>query len=159
MNNKILTRVTNIIAVVLLVVSIVLGGMIYLGGTSGTLEVGIESYDVAKYTDPLIYWCYALLIATAAITIVFAAIKFVKNLIENPKGGIKTLVALAVFALIFIISWNLGSPDKVSIIGYGGNQNVGFWAQFTDMIIYAAYTLFAIVILAIIGSRIYVKLK
>ncbi|NDV45442.1 hypothetical protein D0T49_00030 [Paludibacter sp. 221] len=160
MNEKILTRITSIIAVVLLAVSIILVGIMYLGPSAGAIETaGGDTYNVPVATDTLIYWCYALLIATAAVAIGFAIYKFVKNIIVNPKSGIKTIATLAVFALIFIVAWNVGSPEKMSIFGYEGNQNEGFWAQFTDMIIYACYTLFAIVILAIVGSRIYVKLK
>lgn len=159
MNDKSLSRITGIVAIVLLAVSIILVGLVYLGGYEGELKVGEDILEIPKYANSLIIWCYVLLGATAFFTILFALIKFVKNIIVNPKSGIKTIVTLIVFALIFIISWNAGSPDKVSILGYEGNQNEGFWAQFADMIIYAAYSLFAVVILAIVGSRIYVKLK
>lgn len=160
MKDKILTRITSIVAVILLAISVVLVGLMYIGPSGAEIEnAGGDILSVPKYTDTLIYWTYALLIATAAITIVFSLVKFVKNFIDNPKGSIKTIVVLVVFALVLIIAWNLGSPEKVSILGYEGNQNIGFWAQFTDMIAYTLYTLFALIILAIIGSRIYVKLK
>ncbi len=160
MKDKVLTRVTGIIAILLLAVSIVLVGLMYMGPSAGTIEsAGGDVYNVPATTDTLIYWCYALLIATAVAAVGFAIAKFVNNLIVNPKGGIKTIVTLVVFALIFVVAWNLGSPEKMSIFGYEGNQNEGFWAQLTDMIIYVCYTLFALVFLAIIGSRIYVKLK
>ena len=160
MNDKILKIATNIFTILLLIVSIVLVGMIYIGPTEEIInEVSGDKSLVPGATDALIYWVYALLIATACVTIIFAVVKFVKNLISNPKGSIKTIVTLVAFVLIFIITWNLGSPDKISILGYEGNQNEGFWAQLTDMIIYTCYTLFALVVLAIVGSRIYVKLK
>lgn len=160
MKDKVLTRITSIIAVVLLVISIAIVAVMYLGPSAGEIEsAGGDVYNVPGATDTLIYWCYALLIATAAAAVGFAIYKFVKNIIVNPKSGIKTIVTLVAFALIFIIAWNVGSPDKVTIFGYEGNQNEGFWAQLTDMIIYTCYTLFALIVIAIVGSRIYVKLK
>ena len=89
----------------------------------------------------------------------FAAYKFISNLIINPKGGIKTIVTLVAFAILIIVAWNLGSPEKLPIIGYEGTENEGFWAQFTDMVIYVCYTLFVLVFLAIIGNRLYTKFK
>ena len=53
----------------------------------------------------------------------------------------------------------IGSPEKISIIGYEGTDNFGFWAQFTDMIIYATYALFIAIIGTIAGAGIYTKLK
>lgn len=160
MKDKVLSRITSIIAIILLGVSILLVGLVYLGGSSESIvNAGGDSLNVPKFTDALIYWCYALLIATAVVMIGFAILKFVKNFMVNPKGGIKTIVILVAFALIFVITWFAGSPDKISILGYEGNQNVGFWAQFTDMIIYTAYTFFALLIVAIIGSAIYTKVK
>ena len=160
MKDKVLSRITSIIAIVLLAVSIVLVGLVYLGGSSETIvNAGGDSLNVPKFTDALIYWCYALLIATACVMIGFAILKFVKNFIVNPKGGIKTIIILVAFVLIFVIAWFAGSPDKVTIFGYEGNQNVGFWAQLTDMVIYTTYTLFALLILAIIGGAVYTKIK
>ena len=84
---------------------------------------------------------------------------FIKKLIESPKDGLKSLITLAVFVVLFVVAWLLGSSEKVSIIGYEGTDNVGFWAQFTDMIIYATYALFIAIIGTIAGAGIYTKLK
>lgn len=82
-----------------------------------------------------------------------------KNLVANPLSAIKSLIPLIIFVLIFVVAWSLGSAEKISIIGYEGTENEGFWAQFTDMVIYASYTLFAAVVLAIFGARVYTSLK
>ena len=80
-------------------------------------------------------------------------------MIASPAAGLKALIPIAIFVVIFVVPWLLGSPYKVSIIGYEGSDNVGFWAQFTDMIIYANYALVIGVIATIAGSVIYTKLK
>lgn len=160
MKDKLLSRISNIVALVLLAVSVVIVLAMYVGPVADSItNAGGDVMNVPAATDTLIYWCYALLIATVVAAIGFAAYKFISNLIINPKGGIKTIVTLAVFALLIIVAWNLGSPEKLPIIGYEGTENEGFWAQFTDMVIYVCYTLFVLVFLAIIGNRLYTKFK
>jgi len=160
MSDKLLIRITSIIAIALLAVSVVLVALVYVGPSGAEIEnAGGDILSIPVYTDGLLYWAYALLVTTALVTIVFAITKFVKNLINNPKGSIKTLVFIGAFALIFIVSWCLGSPEEMSILGYEGDQNFGTWIQLTDMLIYTCYTLLALVILTIVGSQIYVKLK
>lgn len=160
MKDKLLSRISNIVALVLLAVSVVIVLAMYVGPNADTItNAGGDVMNVPAATDTLIYWCYALLIATVVAVVGFAAYKFISNLIINPKGGIKTIVTLVAFAILIIVAWNLGSPEKLPIIGYEGTENEGFWAQFTDMAIYVCYTLFVLVFLAIIGNRLYTKFK
>ena len=160
MKDKLLSRISNIVALVLLAVSVVIVLAMYVGPNADTItNAGGDVMNVPAATDTLIYWCYALLIATVVAVVGFAAYKFISNLIINPKGGIKTIVTLVAFAILIIVAWNLGSPEKLPIIGYEGSENEGFWAQFTDMVIYVCYTLFVLVFLAIIGNRLYTKFK
>jgi len=84
---------------------------------------------------------------------------FCKKLIENPASGLKSLIPIAIIIVVFVVAWLLGSPDKISIIGYEGTDNQGAWAQFTDMIIYVIYALFIGVIATIAGAGIYTKSK
>ncbi len=73
MKDKILSRTTNIIAIVLLVISVLLVGLVYLGGSSeSVVTAGGDELNVPQWTDTLIYWCYALLVATAGVMVIFA---------------------------------------------------------------------------------------
>ncbi len=160
MKDKLLLRISGIVAIVLLLISVAIVLAMYIGPSADSItNAGGDVMNVPVATDTLIYWCYALLIATVVAVIGFAGYKFVSNLIIHPKGGIKTLVTLVLFVLLIVITWNLGSPEKLPIIGYEGTENEGFWAQFTDMVIYICYTLFVLLFLAIVGNRLYVKLK
>lgn len=113
----------------------------------------------STYTDLLLWWAYILFGIALVITLLFTIIRFCKLFAENPKKAIRMLVVLVVFAAVFVISWAVGSPERLEIVGYDGTQNEGFWAQFSDMIIFTAYTLFAATILAWLGSTIYSKIK
>ena len=43
----------------------------YAGGNAESLMVGEESLTVPKFTDPLLYWSYFLLVLTLGYTLVF----------------------------------------------------------------------------------------
>jgi hypothetical protein len=157
--SKIVEKVSGITVLLLGVVSVILVVLIYLGGNAESLMVGEESLTVPKFTDPLLYWSYLLVVLTIGITISLTIYGFIKSLIVSPAAALKSLAPLILFAIIFIISWFLGSAEKISIIGYEGTENVGFWAKFSDMLIYSSYVLFVGLILTIIGASIYRKVK
>ena len=157
--SKIIEKAPKILAYLLVILSGIFVAMIYVGGNAESLEVGGELLTVPKYTDTLLYWSYFLIGLIVVITLLLIVLGFVKSLVANPLSAIKSLIPLIIFVLIFVVAWSLGSAEKISIIGYEGTENEGFWAQFTDMVIYASYTLFAAVVLAIFGERVYTSLK
>ena len=157
--SKLIEKISGITILLLGLVSVVLVALIYVGGNAESLTIGEDVLTVPKFTEPLIFWCYFLIGLTIGITLLLTLIGFVKTLIASPAAGLKALIPIAIFIVIFVVAWALGSSEKVSIIGYEGTDNVGFWAQFTDMIIYAIYALFIAVIATIAVSVIYTKLK
>lgn len=157
--SKFIEKLPGLSALILGLVSVLLVVLMYVGGNAESLMVGEESLTVPKFTDPLLYWSYFLLILAIGITLFVTLLSFVKQLIANPVSAIKTLVPLVGFILIFVVSWFLGSGEKISIIGYEGTENEGFWAQFTDMLIYASYALFIGLGLTIVGASLYRKYK
>lgn len=156
---KLVQRISALTVLLLGSISVVLVALIYFGGNAESLMVGEEALDVPKFTDSLLYWCYILIALTIGITVLLTLAGFVKTFIESPVAGLKSLIPIAIFVVVFVVSWLLGSPEKISIIGYEGTENVGFWAQFTDMLIYAIYALFIGIAATIVGSAIYTKLK
>ena len=140
-------------------VSAVLVVLIYVGGNAESLTVGGDTLTVPKFTEPLLYWCYLLIALTIGITLILTLVGFVKKLVESPAAGLKSLIPIAIFIVIFVVAWFLGSSEKISIIGYEGTENEGYWAQFTDMIIYAIYALFIGVAVTIAGAGIYTRIK
>lgn len=157
--SKLIEKISGLTILLLGLVSVILVALIYVGGNAESLTIGEDVLTVPKFTEPLIFWCYFLIALTIGITLVLTLIGFVKTMIASPAAGFKALIPIAIFVVLFVVAWSLGSSEKVSIIGYEGTDNVGFWAQFTDMIIYAIYALFIAVIATIAGSAIYTKLK
>lgn len=113
----------------------------------------------SSFSDLFLGWAYVLFAIAFCLVIIFSVIGFVKNFKDAPKKAVRTLVVLIVLVAVFVISWACGSADELKIVGYDGGQNVGFWAQFSDMIIFTAYTLVCATVVALIGSIIYSKVK
>jgi hypothetical protein len=157
--SKIVERISGVTVMLLGLVSVLLVVLMYAGGNAESLMVGEEALTVPKFTDPLLYWSYFLLVLTLGLTLVLTLYGFVKQLIDHPASALKTLIPLVLFALVFVVSWFLGSAEKISIIGYEGTDNEGFWAQFTDMLIYSSYALFIALTLTIVGASVYRKYK
>ena len=130
------------------------------GKGSGTIDSAAgEAIHVPLMTDVVLYWVYALFAFAIIVSIAAALVGFIKSLISNPGAALKSLIPLVLFAGIFVVSFLLGSGEKMSIIGYEGTQNAGTWAQVSDMFLYTIYTLFVLIIVTIFGSRIYTALK
>lgn len=158
MNNA-LDKIPRILLYVLMAICIVCGLMFYAGGTEGSLEVAGDFLDIPRFTDLFLYWCYILVVLALVITLVVVLTNYIFSFKYTPKRAIRTLSYVCVFVLILVVSWFLGSPEELPIVGYEGTDNVGFWAQCTDMIIYSVYVLVVAVVATIIGAAIYVKFR
>lgn len=156
---KFLEKLPRIIMLALLTISVVFGVLFYVGGSAGTLDVAGDSLNIPKYTDIFLYLNYALVILAIAITVFILVAKFTLRMKYKPAAAIKSLIPLLLFILVFVISWFMGSPEKLEIMGYEGTDNVGFWAQCTDMFIYATYILLGATILILFGMAVYTKTK
>jgi hypothetical protein len=157
--SKLIEKISKFSLLILGIISVILVVLMYLGGNTDSMTIGEESLTVPKFTDALLYWSYFLVVLSIAITLLLTIYGFVKKLTESPMDALKSLIPLAIFAAIFIIAWFFGSTEKISIIGYEGTENEGFWAQFSDMLIYSIYVLFIGIAVTIVGSGIYKSAK
>lgn len=158
--SKFVEKIPAITGIVLVLVSVLLVLLVYVGGNADPiLNAAGEEMVVPEFTDILLYWTYILIGVTVLITLGGSLIGNARNLIENPKTAVRSLIPIVAFVLIFVISWYLGSENRISIIGYEGTENEGVWARFTDMVLYSTYVLFVLVIITIIGARINDSLK
>ena len=92
-----------------------------------------------QYTDALLYLKYALAAITIALAVIAGIYQFVASLKDNPKGAVKTLIALALLAAVIIVSYAIGSTEPVMVNGEPYNDT--FWLKTTDMFIYSMYIL------------------
>ncbi|HOG05017.1 MAG: hypothetical protein ACOX7E_02000 [Paludibacter sp.] len=131
-----------------------------LGLGAGTIDsTAGEAMHVPLLTDAVFLWTYILFAAAIVAAFAAAVYKFIKSSISNPRSALRAVIPLLLFVGIFVVSFFMGSGERMEIIGYEGTQNEGIWAQVTDMFIYTTYTLLVLIILSIVGSKIYTALK
>lgn len=136
---------------------VVLGLFFFGGDAQGDAvlaNVDSEMWQPAN-TDALLYLNY-LLFAVAGIA---AVISFFHFLVSNPKASMGSLYVLAGSIIVLVVTWFMGSPEKLEIISYEGTDNVGFWAQATDMFLYSLYALFTVAIVCMLLGGIKKKLS
>lgn len=106
--------------------------------------VGFDNPNAAglnepQYTDALIYLKYALAAITVALAVLAGVVQFVSSLKDNPKGAVKTLIALALLVAVIVVSYAMGSTEPVMVNGEPYNDT--FWLKTTDMFIFSMYIL------------------
>lgn len=112
-----------------------------------------------EHTDALLYLMYGLFIVAIVVTVAAFVVQFGSVLKDNPMGAIKSLIGVLLLVVVMVISWSIGSDQALVLPGYDGTENIPFWLKLTDMFLYSIYFLFAVTVIAIIGSSIKKKLS
>ena len=157
--NKFIENLPKYTLWVLFAISLVVSGIFIFGGSMEIEGNAGEMLSTFVHTDLFLNWTYILFALSVVITLFAAISSFITTLRKNPKKGIGTIVVLVVFVLVFVVSWFLGSPEELTIVGYEGTDNVGFWAQYSDMCLWATIIFSAATLLALVGTTLYSKIK
>ncbi len=94
MGNSLAIKVINIIFYVIAAISIVVGVMFFAGGKDGEI---------------LIIWMYILTALAIGVTMLFAFV----NMFKSKKSLIASLVTIAVFGILTLISYLLASNNDI----------------------------------------------
>ena len=142
---KSIKRITNIILIALTLIAVVASIIIpFTGEESASRELTMNIGAIGMYI---------LAIIAIILIVVFA----VTQVASNKKQLISTLILLAVVAVIVLISYVLASSDLSEVaLKVGVSESVYRWVGAG---VNFAYIAFIGVILAFIGSFIYIKIK
>ena len=143
----------------LLALGIAVIAAFFLGGSQGTLEVAGDFLNIPKFTDLFLTWIYILFGLAVLITLCVMVVKLGSDFKYNPRRAIRSLCVVAGAVVLCIVCWMLGSPEEIKIIGYEGTDNVGFWAQMADAVMYLCYSLFAATIITMIWDAIVTRTR
>ncbi len=130
-----------LIAVVLVVLAMffLVGDPMILEQTSdATNEVTVLTYPA--HTDTLIYLCYIMTLVTLLLVTGFEAYQAVANLMYDPKGFGKSLIKLAIIAVVTLIVFFV-APSQL------------------DFVLYLQYVLLAAATLCMLGSFVISKIR
>ena len=157
--NKIVEKLPKFTLWALFAISLVVSCVFLFGGETEIEGNAGELLSTYVHTNLFLNWTYALFAIAVLVTLVATIASFITSFRKDTKKALGTLAVLVVFALVFVISWFIGSPEKLEIIGYEGTDNVGFWAQYSDMCMWATIIFSAATILSLVGSVLYTKIK
>lgn len=104
-----LSKILTGILAVLMAVSVILVVMFYTGEPVDPYAAYIEP----EATDAYLKWTYALAIIAVGVTLLFALFFFVKNFIDEPKKGIKSVISIVLFVIIILISRSMAQTDPI----------------------------------------------
>jgi hypothetical protein len=99
-----------------------------------------------QYTDALIYLKYALVVVTIALAVFASLAQFIASTKDNPKGAVKSLIALALLAVVIIVSYSLASTDTIMVNGEPYTDTA--MLKIADMSIFSMYILGAVAAIA-----------
>jgi len=108
-----LRKILGILTIVLFVVSAVIVVMFYAKVVPLSSDVEQMEHPI---TDTFIGWAYILFFVCALLAfLVFPLWDFIKQIIDNPKSVVKTLIVIAVVALVCVIAYVLADGSFNSI--------------------------------------------
>ena len=134
--------------------------LFFLGGDMAEgHEVAGKTLPIPTFSNAFLIWVYILFGIGILVTLYSAGVNFAFKWKYNRPAAYTLLGVLAGIVCLFVLCWFIGSGEKVEIIGYDGSDNVGFWPQLADMVIYACYFLVAVTLGTIIWGIIYTSRK
>jgi hypothetical protein len=138
-------RYLNIVLYLLIGVTVVFAGLFYFGG-----EVEDAAYPTPEFTDTMLNWGKILLIGAAAITMIFEIV----NLFLHPQSAMRTLISIAILAVIAVVSYSMADGTPLNLVGYKGPDNVPGMLILADTFLYSMYILLGGAFIAILYSEV-----
>ncbi len=152
--------IPKIVLWLLILAGIGVVGLFFFGGDLAEgHEVAGDILPIPTYSDVLLYLAYALVALVILVTFGFVLVKFGASFKTDVKGALKTLGVVVAAVGLCYLCWHLGSDAKVEIIGYEGDENVGFMARLTDAIMYLTYILTGATVVTLVFGAVYSKIK
>jgi len=146
------TNIGKILNITLIVIMSITGVITFMYFYAGyTPESAGSLYPEPIYTSVLLNWSYLLFALAIVATLVFALLA----LIKNPKNAMSTLIVLAVFGVIILVSYLMADGTLLNLPGYTGTDNTPAMLKFADTILFTTYILFVVSILAAFGSVVF----
>ena len=107
------------------------------------------------YTDLLLNWTYTVFFLTIIVMAALAIWQFMSVLKTNPKSALMSLVVLAIFALMLIITYSMGDGTPLTTLNADSQTyNTSFWLKATDMWIQSTIVLFVAIIAVICAGTV-----
>ena len=136
---KLSYKVSYYLFYVLIALSLIVLGLFAFVGYNNPMG----DCNAPEHTETLIYFMYAMVAICVLVTVIGALAKFVQGLKDDPKGAVKSLAALALFAAVLVVAYTMGSDESL-MLGDGKMFEDATMLKLSDMMLYAIYLLLAV---------------
>ena len=100
-------------------------------------------YNAPEHTETLMFLMYAMFAVCVLVTILGGLAQFATGLKDDPKGAMKSVLALVLFAAVLIGAYVMGS-DEPLMMADGTEFTDTTMLKLSDMMIYAIYLLLGV---------------
>lgn len=128
-----MSTVLKVLSWLLMGVSVVMTALFYTGNMS---------------EEPFIFWAYILFAFAGLLALVFPVYFFIRS----PKNAIKTLAALAVMGLVFVVGYLLADATPIPSPTQNPDLSNASVLVFTDTGLIATYVMFGVAIFLLLFS-------
>ena len=136
---KLSYKVSYYIFYVLVALILVVLGMFFGVGYNNPMG----EYNAPEHTETLIYLMYALFAICVLVTVLGSLALFVGGLKDDPKGAVKSILAVILFAAVLVGAYAIGSAEPITM-GDGKVFEDASMLKITDMMIYSIYLLLTV---------------
>ena len=136
---KLSYKVSYYIFYVLIALILVVLGLFFMVGYNNPMG----EYNAPEHTETLMFLMYAMLAVCVLVTVLGGLAQFATGLKDDPKGAVKSLVALALFAAVLIGAYVMGSEEPLTMADGSQFTDVTM-LKLSDMMIYAIYLLLTV---------------
>lgn len=143
-------KTSSTILLVVAAISVIVMLMFYFGGYIDPAAANPEP----KFTGLLLYWTYAMFALGVLMVVIFGISAFIAGFKHNPKKAVRALIMIALFAVLMVVTYFLGSAEKLNLSSDFQAYNTAGWLKVTDMFLYTTYVMAALCVLGIIVGSI-----
>ena len=136
---KLSYKVSYYIFYVLIALVLVVLGLFFGVG----YENPVGDYNAPQHTETLIFLMYGFLAVCVLVTVLGGLAQFALNLKDDPKGAVKSLLAIALFAAVLIGAYVMGSEEPLTMASGEVFDDVTM-LKLSDMMLYAIYLLLTV---------------
>ena len=136
---KLSYKVSYYIFYVLVALILVVLGMFFGVGYNNPMG----EHNAPEHTETLIFLMYALFAVCVLVTVLGSLALFVSGLKDDPKGAVKSILAVILFAAVLGGTYAIGSAEPITQ-GDGKVFEDAFMLKITDMMIYSIYLLLTV---------------
>ena len=124
--------------VLIALILVVLGMFIGVGYNNPMGE-----HNAPEHTETLIFMMYALFAVSVLVTVLGGLAQFATGLKDDPKGAVKSIFAIVLFAAVLGGTYAMGSAEPITM-GDGKVFEDASMLKITDMMIYSIYLLLTV---------------